>query len=56
MADLENSSDGPQLPPDYYSPDDLPSFDPTRPTHAMGADLTLYWPWVRPCWEEARRG
>ena len=19
---------------------------------ALDADLTVYWPWVRPCWEE----
>lgn len=23
-----------------------------RPMFAMDADLTVYWPWVRPCWEE----
>lgn len=22
--------------------------------YAMDADLTLYWPWVRACWEERR--
>ena len=23
-----------------------------RPLFALDADLTVYWPWVRPCWEE----
>lgn len=42
--------EGPDLPPDYYPADDLPQFG-ELPRHAMAADLTLYWPWVRPCWE-----
>ena len=21
---------------------------------ALDADVTVYWPWVRPCWEEQR--
>lgn len=21
---------------------------------ALDADLTVYWPWVRPCWDENR--
>lgn len=34
------------LPVDYPAghPDDGKNF-------AMDADLTVYWPWVRPCWE-----
>lgn len=22
---------------------------------ALDADVTLYWPWVRPCWEDPAR-
>jgi hypothetical protein len=38
-------------PSDTWSSDDVPSHG-EAPTHAMDADLTIYWPWVRPCWEE----
>ena len=23
-----------------------------KPMFALDADITVYWPWVRPCWEE----
>lgn len=35
----------------------FPPFPPGHPEDgkhfAMDADLTVYWPWVRPCWEES---
>lgn len=35
----------PDLPPDYWD---------TKPgdMFALDTDVTIYWPWVRPCWEE----
>jgi len=42
--------DGVKLPAGYYPAHDFPSFG-DLPTHALDAELTLYWPWVRTCWE-----
>lgn len=33
----------------------LPRDKPPGARYAMDADLTLYWPWVRPCWQEVRK-
>lgn len=43
-----------------YPPDDGPPIVFARPgvpdkaveTFALDADVTAYWPWVRPCWED----
>jgi hypothetical protein len=40
---------------DADEPYDLPMpYGPGEPgdMYATDADLTIYWPWVRPCWEE----
>lgn len=42
----EPYDEGRPYPPGH--PDDGGSF-------AMDADLTVYWPWVRPCWEDVSR-
>lgn len=39
----------------YDLPVDFPPGHPDDGKHfAMDADLTVYWPYVRPCWEESR--
>jgi hypothetical protein len=35
--------------------DDEPDWT-ARPMFALDADLTVYWPDVRPCWEDETRG
>lgn len=34
---------------------DQPSEWERRPTFALDADVTIYWPDVRPCWEDQPR-
>lgn len=44
----------PPEPPVVLRQADPPIPDREVERFALDADVTVYWPWVRPCWEESR--
>jgi hypothetical protein len=42
----------PDEPPTAYRAHRVPDREVER--FALDADVTVYWPWVRPCWEPER--
>lgn len=44
--------DVPPEPPIAFRAPGVPDREVER--FALDADVTVYWPWVRPCWEDAR--